>query len=450
MTLSLKTKGKMIKLPAFELLPKQIPFLQAEERYINYTGGFGSGKTFILCVRAIIESLKYPNNFGLLGCKSYPMLRDTTIITFNEVIDKLQAAVDKQDLGIQLLKDFKTSEMKAILEGNSKIIFRSLGEPDDVSKLKSLNLGWAGIDEPTDISYNTFRMLQGRLRKPNVGHHLFMTGNPSSYSNWVYEFFYKDADKNADRIHFDATSKENIFLPEDYLQDLEKYDDAYYRRYVMGQWGDLEGLVYKNWSRPVHVIPPFEIPSGWERVRGIDFGFTNPFACLWMAFDYDGRAYIYDEHYLKQTIIREHAKIINNKKENYAVTYADPEAANEIAELKDYGIQCIPASKDKILGIQTVQEYLKVKADGKPRLFVFENCVNTIREFELYRWRIDKGKKNPSEEPLDKDNHTCDVARYILFSRSKSVDFSPLTLTHRDRSVPVAQHPSNKGSIATW
>lgn len=414
-----------MNIPApLRLLPKQAQFLQAPQRYIGYFGGFGSGKTYVLCLRAIQESLKYPRNLGLLGCQTYPMLRDTVQRTFFDLIHMFQKRLDEEQVSLDLEQDFRVTEGRFTFPNRSEILFRSLGDPHDVGKLKSLNLGWAGIDEPTDIPYDTFRMLQGRLRLPDVSHHVFMTGNPSSYSSWVYKAFYDREEPDPNYIHFDAASTENKYLPSDYVEDLKRYDEAYYRRYVLGQWGNIEGLVYKEFRRDVHVVQPYDIPLNWTRLRSIDFGYTNPFVCLWVAVSPDEEYIVYREHYATQRLIKEHAETILSFSvgETYEATYADPSAAQERHELTNQGVYSMEAHNDVVAGIQTVQAKLKVKPNGRPSLFIFNTCPQTIKEFELYKWQQPRGDQNRKEEPLKQFDHAMDALRYAIYSHQKSAN----------------------------
>ena len=49
-----------------------------------------------------------------------------------------------------------------------------------------------------------------------------------------------------------------------------------------GVWCEGGGVVYEEFYEKIH-IHKGPMPVGWERwhkVRGIDFGYTNPFVCL--------------------------------------------------------------------------------------------------------------------------------------------------------------------------
>jgi hypothetical protein len=60
-------------------------------------------------------------------------------------------------------------------------------------------------------------------------------------------------------------------------------------------------------------------------------------------------------------------------------------------------------------GIQRVKEYLKIN-DGKPKLYIFKNCVNLIREIKSYRW-------GEGDVPKKADDHALDELRYYLMTK---------------------------------
>ena len=119
-----------------------------------------------------------------------------------------------------------------------------------------------------------------------------------------------------------------------------------------------------------------------------------------------------DEHYVRRWLIDQHAKAIKSRPWKIRWTTADHDAQGN-AELVAHGIPTINAVKDITRGIQAVKARLNVQPDGKPRLRVFSTCINTIREFGMYRWQDPKEGRNMREVPLDEGNHSMDALRYM-------------------------------------
>jgi len=187
---------------------------------------------------------------------------------------------------------------------------------------------------------------------------------------------------------------------------------------IEGLFASYYGAVYRSFSRKVHVIKPFKIPSDWTLYRGIDFGFTNPFVCLWVARDKDENWYVYREYYRAKTGIQEHIANMKARSvgERYERTFADPENAEDRNELRTAGIPTFTARKDVARGIELVQGKLKVKTNGKPSLYIVNTCRNTAREFAMYRYPKGSVSRDPADIPLAKDDHCLDPLRYILYT----------------------------------
>lgn len=206
-------------------------------------------------------------------------------------------------------------------------------------------------------------------------------------------------------------------------------------RLRFGRWAAAEGTVFDSFDRGLHLVSPFEIPSTWRRVRSIDFGYTHPFVCHWWAIDPDGRMFLYREIYMTKRIVEDHAAEITrlSQGENIEATVADHDSEDR-ATLARHGIATMPASKAVSVGIQAVQERLRLAGDGKPRLFILANALverdaqlaavrkptSVIDEFETYSWPKDTSDKTMKEAPVKVDDHGCDAMRYaVMYAESR-------------------------------
>jgi PBSX family phage terminase large subunit len=375
------------------LLKSQDDFIFSNKKYTAYIGGVGSGKTYAGALKSIINR---KGTRGAIIAPTYPMLRDVTILTLTDLLDEVG-------------HKYQHNKSDNIIYYNDNMIFcRSAEYPN---RLRGPNLDWFWLDEPALMKAITFKIMQGRIRR-SANAEGYITGTPAGY-DYIYDLFYI-----ADKANFkmvNCATKDNIYLPKDYVEDLyDSYTGTFAEQELEGKFVAFEGLVYKDFDREKHIIEPFEIPRGWRKVRGIDFGYVNPFACLWIAFDEDNRAYIYREHYQRKRLIKEHAAIINkyNDLPKYDYTVSDHDSQDQ-AELVEHGIYTINADKNVSQGIQKISNRLKIQGDEKPRLFIFENCINTIKEISQYSWK--EGK----EEPIKENDHTMDIIRYIIMKEDK-------------------------------
>lgn len=212
------------------------------------------------------------------------------------------------------------------------------------------------------------------------------------------------------------------------LAVLDALEGVLKERLRYGRWVSAEGAVYAFDVR-VHVCAPFVIPPEWPRLRGIDFGFNNPFVCLWGALDPDGRLIIYRQWYKSGMIVEDHARTIVRAStgERIAMTVADHDAEDR-ATLARHGVVTMPAWKAIGAGIQAVQQRLRVAGDGRPRLYVMDGSlverdealaaqrqpVSLEQEFDAYVWPKGQDGKPQREIPVDMYNHAMDALRYMV------------------------------------
>jgi PBSX family phage terminase large subunit len=402
----------------FEYLPKQKEFMTNvdEVSFAAYIGGFGSGKTHVLCLQSLREA-SIPSR-GLIGASTYRMLEDTTQRKFFELCPP------------SWIESWRKSNDTLTLRNGSEIIFRNLESP---GRLASLELDWFGLDEIGEVKQDIFRMLQGRLRKKGGRHRGFGVGNPAGPAHWTYEYFVILAEKYPNKYRLtQAPSNENTFLPEDYITDMTVSFDpesAYFKRYVLGQFCAFEGAYWENFKATYypqgHILPYenflsiFDVNErhslSWGKV--IDFGYENPFACLWYV--HNGRKIVfYDEYYQRRKTVKEHCIAIRNQEAEHqrkfrspllpwAYTDHDAQCRGEIQNCHDdanqfIGFDCRPADKQVLEGILLVQALF-----GQTALFISDKCERTRREVSSYRSKA----KSSKEEPLKEDDHTCDAMR---------------------------------------
>ena len=222
------------------------------------------------------------------------------------------------------------------------------------------------------------------------------------------EVFYFNLDDN--RI------SEGGYIPDDRIDALiDDWPEEVQATRIEGKFASFFGAVYKTFNRQTHVIEPFDIPKSWTKVNGIDFGFTNPFVCLWVAIDGDGVCYVYHEYYKSQTGMEDHASYIKKHSQGikYITTYSDHDSQDRF-ELDKYEVPTINARKEVHPGIETIQKLLKIRPNGKPRLYVFDTCTNLIRQFGSYHYPEGTNNKDPQDVPVSKEDHTVDALRYAI------------------------------------
>jgi hypothetical protein len=172
------------------------------------------------------------------------------------------------------LSDFKNSTLKCIEEcfppeiivnhnlaehtitliNGSEIIYMGMSEAENVSKLKSMELGWFAMDEASEIPKENFLLFQSRLRKrmndgtfpPFFG---LLASNPADC--WLKDMFVYQ--KNKDYAFIPSLPKDNPYLPGDYEARLrESYPEDWVRIFLEGSWDELsdgKSVIPGDWIR---------------------------------------------------------------------------------------------------------------------------------------------------------------------------------------------------------
>lgn len=308
---------------------------------------------------------------------------------------------------------------------------------DEVASMRNWDYAWEQCLEPTLAFRHGQVLFISTPQGFNHFHKLYVRGLENKDPLWKSWRF---------------TSYENPFLPRERIEQARKTltENAFKTEYE-ADFRQFSGLVYKEFDRAVHVINPFTIPEQFSVFRGIDFGSTNPTACLWIAVDSDDNWFVYQEHYQTGQTIDYHAGVINSmSNRRIDFTYGDPSGAQWINEFAQRGVYITPATKDTgtsnnhwvRMGIEKVAERLKLvpghivpavrssldTSKGHPRMFIFSNCTNTIREIETYRWKektISQAQDlNEPDMPEKAYDHAMDALRYFAVSYKKIEDDS--------------------------
>lgn len=332
------------------------------------------------------------------------------------------------------------TELSFTLKNGSTIELKGAENPD---ALRGVKLHGLVIDEIASI--RNWDWLWQEVLRPTLTDYqapAIFISTPKGY-NHFYELYNAGEGEQSDYKSWRFTSYDNPYIPKQEIDNAKKEltEDTFYQEY-MADFRKYTGLVYKEFSRDIHVIDEFHIPDHWEIYRGIDFGSTNPTVCLWVAVDNDQNFFVIDEHYSTGQTLDYHAGRINSSKYSVRVrqTFGDPSGAQWITEFAGRGVHITPATKETgtseknwvRYGIEKVGEKLKLQqghivsaltesqSGAYPALFIFSHCVETIREFETYRWKEKSVSQaqdlNEPDVPEKANDHAMDALRYVVTS----------------------------------
>lgn len=416
---------------AYRPLPKQQAFHSAPQHTRLYIGGNRSGKT----VAGVVEDI-----YWLKGQHPHKKIPEKKIRGRVHTVDFLNGAEKiiipkfQQWMPPSLLKNgswedsFSKSERVLTCSNGNTVEFMSYDQ--DLDKFAGTSRDFCHYDE--EPPRHIFNESQARLI--DVNGYAWLTMTPVDGMTWVYHEIYNPgiSGQDPDVAVIEVDMAENTYLSEDarrrFLKTLDP-DERAAREH--GHFMQMGGLVFKNFSREIHVVPDFVPPKNWEHYTSVDHGYNNPTAWLWHAVSPDGEVVTYSEHYAAEMLVKDHATTVHLREAGLGripdIRVCDPALAQRqgvtgdsiIEEYAKYGLYLMPGNNDVPTGVNKMNDYLKPDKNGVARWHITESCVNLIREMKLLRWATYSSKKmqyenNKQEKIHKKDDHAPDSARYFF------------------------------------
>lgn len=418
------------------------------ERYL-LIGGYGSGKSYHIAFKIILKLLEEKRK-ALVIREVYDTIYESCYDLICEILD---------DMGLLTTdpKEFKRRQNRVLalksplrfkFKNGSQIVFKGMDKPEKVKSINGVSIVW--LEECSEIKYEGYKELLGRIRTPNVSMHFILSCNPIGRDNWVYRhFFVRLDDEGQEDVMVDeakfyekkciiyngtyyhhSTPDDNPWLPWQYmkrLDDLKNYD---YPLYMVARWG-------RFGATGTRVLPQFLIAKDKVKFKqaikriplrnhyfGFDFGFEESYnAVISMAVDEKKRIlYVYDEVYknhITDDIMAEEPgmlkiktmqqKLINEGNPDLNPIVADNEDPKAIQYYRQQGYY-IRACRNKFAGSR-ISNTRKVKRFTK--IVCSPKCKNTIRELKDLTYKKDP-KGNIIYDQFNIDPHTFSAIWYAL------------------------------------
>ena len=187
----------------------------------------------------------------------------------------------------------------------------------------------------------------------------------------------------------------------------------------------LENAVFNEFDPTMHIAPVDYRPA-LPLYRAIDFGFVNPFVCLWIQVDSDGRVCVIDEYIRRRCTIADHAAAIKARtpcpEASVAGTYCDPAGAGRsditgtstVRELAASGVRATYRRSGILEGIEKIRTALR-SGDGTQRLVIAPRCTALIEAVRCYHYpSADSGRAGELPEKDGLYDHPIDALRYFF------------------------------------
>lgn len=432
--------------------------LLCRDTEVAAVGRAGSGKTLAAAWKMHLTAMQVPGLRGLMLRATHTSLVATTLVSFQRQV-ALAALAD----GSVRWFGGSGKDPAAFRYANGSVITVAGG--DRPEKFLSAELDRIFVDEGVEITLDLWETLISRLRGQAATYRqILLATNPSHPQHWI-----KQRADDGRLTMITSSHRDNpayVLLDgsltqagREYMTKLDALTGVRRMRLRDGRWTAAEGVIFEEFDDTVHLVEAFDPPKDWQRIWGVDFGFTNPTCVQFWAIDPDGRLWLYRELYHTHRTADEHAATIREAVTEIVCTCPPPEegAAPRACECterrwtepqpiavvcdhdagdravleRELGITTTPARKDVKIGIQAVKARMRPAGDGRPRIFLMRDVLIerdqalgegkkplcTADEVTGYVWAKPKGNaqdKAEPEEPLKVDDHGMDTMRYVV------------------------------------
>ena len=417
---------------------QQVKAMKARCKHIAYGGARGGGKSWFVRFKAKGLAFRYAGIKILIVRQTYRELVNNHI---NQLIADLHG-----------ICKYNKTDKEFLLPNGSRICFGYCACDADMEQYQGAEYDVIFLDEACLLKEEWIKKFQACLRGANdFPKRIYYTLNPGGVSHAYFKRLFidrvfKDGENPEDYEFIQARVDDNVALLKmqpDYKRQLEALPPKLRAAWLDGRWDIFAGQYFETFvSEPredgigTHVIPAMrEIPPGWKLYRSYDWGYNKPFSCGWWAVDYEGRIYrileLYgckkDEpnegiHWTPEEQFREIARVEREHrylKGKKILGVADPSIWDaskgpSVAETaRRHGIIFEPGDNERLAGWMQCQYRLSFDEDGRPMMYVFDNCKDFIRTIPTLMYDDHKVEDVDS----DGEDHIADEWRYFCMMR---------------------------------
>jgi len=200
----------------------------SKKRISVHQGGSSSAKTYNILIWFITKLLREDNKLLTIARKTLPALKKSAYRDFFTILNEQDMYDRSCHNKTELIYTF----------GNSAVEFVGL---DDAQKKRGPRRDYLFINEANEITQEDWRQLSMRTKDKIV-----LDYNPSD----EFHFIYDDIVTRKDCDFFQTTYKDNPFLDQSIVREIERYkhiDPNYWKIYGLGERGVSQSTIFHNW-----------------------------------------------------------------------------------------------------------------------------------------------------------------------------------------------------------
>lgn len=405
-------------------------------------GGYGSGKSYNTALKIHLKLLQEKRT-ALVVRNVYDTIRDSCYKLFKEIISSMDQLDTDGGKGRKIV--FKVSPMEIIYPNGSSIIFRGLDKVEKVKSIHNVSIVW--IEECSEIKFDAYMELIGRVRSYGNTLHFLLTCNPVGIENWVYSTFFIKQDKDGKDIiiqdpeefykkrtvvrkdsqgrhiyYHHSVVDDNPFINKEYVQNLESIKALDKQLWLVSRWGRFGVAGLKVLPRFVVAHDPvkfkeaiYNIPSRFH-FFGCDFGFEESYNALVSCCvdDTNKILYIYNEVYMNQITDdlfsrRDDVREVDKKaKRLHKQIICDSAEPKTIKYYKQQGFSVMRCTKYAGSRLENTKKMKRFRM-----IVCSPNCKNAVRELSTLTYKKDS-QGNVIYDEFNIDSHIFSALWYAL------------------------------------
>jgi phage terminase large subunit len=411
------------------------------KRMIDVWGGRGRGGSHFVTDYALFL-ITQPKYFrGYFIRQVFADIRDSLFRDFKDRIDENQSLnindfhIDNGTLRITYLPTGNTIISKGVAKDGSRTAkMKSLAGATHVFIEEADELGESDFDQ-LDLSLRTIKSEKIQIIRcfnpPPKRHWIWRDYNLSDIEIMIdgkaHIFCSAVPKSDANILSIHSTYHDNIGnLQPSTIEKFEAFkatNPEYYYTQVMGLISEgAKGRIYSGW---LHITDSEYKALDLPKVYCLDFGYSgDPNALLEVKYEKDYRYFreLLYESGLDNIALAKRLRDLGVTSKD--IVMADPGAGGDlrIAELRR-GFTGVSGYDDLRFNIHPT-----VKGSGSINVGItkVKSCVNYMtegstngwNEYANYKWALD-ADKNPTDTPIDKDNHLMDSRRYFELNKGR-------------------------------
>jgi len=392
------------------------------------------GKSTMAAQDKLPDVMLMQDSIGWIVGPTYDLGEKEFRVLWESLIIKLKLGRDKR---VQKAYNKRAGDMYIEMPWGARVEVRSATQPE---RLVGEKLDWAIMSEAAKHNKETWE----RMIRPSLADKRGTCDFPTTPEgfNWFYDLWRQGFDDSmTNYASWRFPSWENPIVYPGGRQDEEILDiertttPEWFLQEIAADFSSFVGKIYEEFTEATHVRNHRFHPE-WKNYIAFDWGFVNPLAAVEFQVDPSDNIYIWREHYRSYTRVEEHCQILKDRKQpdgyHLDLTFGDPADPEAVMSVSLHLAPCLAIPDCKTnwrAGIDLVKRFVKVRSTGRdldefgtpevaPKLFVDPSCVNTIREFNLYK--APEGIKSTVRESsttsaaVKQDDHILDALRYAL------------------------------------